>query len=52
MIKVTTDRSNAINAWDIEYERISWQLIDKEVIKSSVIDIKELTHAKLIAIAS
>jgi len=49
---VTTDKSNAINAWDLEYQRISWSLNDKEIIKNTVIDMKELTHAKLIAIAS
>ena len=51
-IKITTDKSNALNAWDLEYEKLKWQLIDKENIKNSIVDIKEIIHIKLTAIAS
>ena len=36
----------------MQSEELGWQLIDRDIIKNSIVDIKELVHIKLLAIAS
>ena len=38
--------------WDLYNEKLMRQIRDKEKINGSIVDIKELTHLKLVAIAS
>lgn len=46
---ITSDKSNSINAWDINNEVLEFR-ISSPKIKNSILDIVELSHLKLVAI--
>jgi hypothetical protein len=49
---VTTDKFCGLNCWNLEKEKIEWQLCNKEHIKNLIVDLKEIVHLKLTAVAS
>ncbi len=51
-IWVTTDHSNSLHVWDLETERLAWQLARRDVIKSQIVEVRELVHLRMTAIAS
>ncbi|EAR85821.2 WD domain, G-beta repeat protein (macronuclear) [Tetrahymena thermophila SB210] len=48
---ITTDKTNSINIWDLEKEKLKQQIQSKE-ITGSINEIVEITHIKLVAVSS
>ncbi|KAL4463948.1 hypothetical protein ABPG74_005885 [Tetrahymena malaccensis] len=48
---ITSDKTNSINIWDLEKEKLKQQIQSKE-ITGSINEIVEITHIKLVAVSS